>query len=107
MSEYSAFFAQDFAARCRDLLSHFYQPAKARDREVTLLLAVAAAGLVVPLERLMPSNRQPQLDRLSHQPESAQLKVRLNELVADSTLMGGSAGAWRGGHPPRNGEAPC
>ena len=58
MSEYSAFFAQDFASRCRDLLRDFYQPAKAKDREVTLLLAVAAAGLVVPLERLL-SKGQP------------------------------------------------
>ena len=57
MSNYSSFFAQDFAVRCHDLLRHFYRPAKAKDREVTLLLAVAAAGLVVPYERPQRDHR--------------------------------------------------
>ena len=65
MSNHSNFFAQDFAARCADLLAHFYRPAKARDRELTLLLAVAAAGLVIPRERLSDSKGQPLLDRPS------------------------------------------
>jgi len=92
MSEYSAFFAQDFASRCHDLLWHFYEPAKARDREVTLLLAVAAAGLVAPLERLIPSRGQPPLDRIVRRQESAQLEARLTESIATSALFDHSAG---------------
>src|SRR5437867_2556278 len=52
MSAYSTRFAVDFAERCKDVLEFYYPPAKNEGREVTLLLVLAAGGLVVPYERL-------------------------------------------------------
>lgn len=97
MSEYSDPFAKDFASRCRDLLDHFYAPARARDREVTLLLAVAAAGLVVPYERLLKTNGQPPLDRQRHQSASVELRQVLNKTLGESDLLDSTRDAWQGG----------
>lgn len=97
MSGYSEFFAQDFASRCRDLLDHFYAPAKAKDREVTLLLAVAAAGLVVPYERLSPLKGQAPLDRQRYQSASDQLLLLMKETVGESQMVPSRRGTWQGG----------
>lgn len=51
MTAYRNFIA-DFPVRCTEILSTFYDVAKTNDREVTLMLAVAAAALIVPYERL-------------------------------------------------------
>lgn len=97
MSNYSSFFAQDFAARCADLLKHFYCRAKAKDRDVTLLLAIAAAGLVVPLERLSESSAQPPLDRPSFEAEASELRALLGKTLADSEMVDVTPGVWGGG----------
>lgn len=97
MSNYSAPFAQDFAARCQDLLRNLYRPAVDRDREVTLLLAIAAAGLVVPYERLSGAVDQPVMDRQAHQAETRALKKLLGETLGASRLIGPTLRDWAGG----------
>jgi hypothetical protein len=66
MSNYNNF-VQDFPKRCDELLCHFIKPASGRDREVTLMLAVASAGFVIPFERLRqptdPQRQHPARDR--------------------------------------------
>lgn len=73
MSNYDDFFAQDFAGRCAELLNALAEPAQAIHREVTFLLTMAAAGLVVPHERLDGGSRQPTLDRKRYKTASDQL----------------------------------
>jgi hypothetical protein len=51
MSDYSNFIS-DFPNRLSQVLDLFEGPARVEGREVTLLLAVAAAGLTIPYERL-------------------------------------------------------
>jgi hypothetical protein len=45
-------YVQDFPSRSRDLLNEFSLSARALNKEVTLLLAVATPCLIVPYERL-------------------------------------------------------
>jgi hypothetical protein len=51
MSAYSDFIV-DFPTRCLELLQYFEPQAKARDREVTLLLMAASSAFIIPYERL-------------------------------------------------------
>ena len=51
MSDYENLI-QDFPGRCNDILTAFVKQAKNIDREVTLMLAVVSASLVIPYERL-------------------------------------------------------
>ena len=51
MSEYENLI-QDFPQRCKNILEAFVKQAKEMDREVTLMLAVVSASLVIPYERL-------------------------------------------------------
>jgi hypothetical protein len=45
-------FVKDFPQRCRRVLREYGKSAEKRDLEVTLLLTVASAALVIPYERL-------------------------------------------------------
>jgi hypothetical protein len=45
-------FTQDYPERCRRLLSLNFKNAKQNGLEVTLLLSIAASGLIVPYARL-------------------------------------------------------
>ena len=51
MSEYSSY-VSDFPARCAEILDKFQFPANRMGREVTLLLSITSAGLIIPHERL-------------------------------------------------------
>jgi len=51
MSEYVNLI-QDFPQRCTSILETFVKQAKDMDREVTLMLAIVSASLVIPYERL-------------------------------------------------------
>jgi hypothetical protein len=63
MSSYSDFLAQDFGLRCHELMKRFFPSSQEAEREVTFLLAIAAAGLIIPHERLSQRSDQPPLDR--------------------------------------------
>lgn len=85
VSSYGKFFAQDFGERCRDLLA-LLPEGRRHKREVTLLLAIAAAGLVIPHERLSydsgdPEGRkgQPGMDRDRFRLQGQQLRDELDK----------------------------
>ncbi len=96
MSEYRDF-VHDFASRCRDVLREFMEPARARDREVTLLLMAAAGGFVVSYERLhdRQSFPQPPLDRQRYAAAGEKLAGILEEQIGASCLLRGQY-SWRG-----------
>lgn len=45
-------FVTDFPDRCADILARYEEQASSDDREVTLMLCIAATGVTFPLERL-------------------------------------------------------
>ena len=49
-------FVRDFPKRCKDLLDDYETDARGKDREVTLLIAVATSAFTIPFERLRPSS---------------------------------------------------
>ncbi len=53
-------FIKDFPERCRDILERYESDALSGGREVTLTLAMAASGFVVPYERLRHKRLRPQ-----------------------------------------------
>jgi hypothetical protein len=61
MSSYSDFI-QDFPTRSIEILDLFSGLAKENNREVTLMLAIAAIGFTIPFERLKSTNH-PSIDR--------------------------------------------
>jgi hypothetical protein len=89
-------FVHDFPRRCRDILEAFETQAAARNREVTLLLAVASAGLVVPYERVAAHGAHPSGDRENFPATAAGLSQALLTRLADTSLAG-ELGAWRFG----------
>ena len=74
-------FIKDFPSRSLDLLTNFHPKAVDMDREVTLLLSVAATGLTFPFERL----RKPP-DGISH--PSGDRKTHTRALGKFSNLSG-------------------
>jgi hypothetical protein len=109
LSEYRDF-VHDFPLRCHDLLKTFEPGAKLRDREVTLLLAVASAGLVVPYERLRPDRPHPSGDAQRFSQAAAALAEELDKtlerflgeasarewLVGTTSDLNGPPDAWSG-----------
>lgn len=97
MSEYRDF-VHDFASRCQEVLQAFLQPARSRDREVTLLLMAAAGGFVMSYERLRDDQGfpQPPIDRHRYAAAGQELARILEERIAASPLLQGQD-SWRGG----------
>ena len=97
MSEYKDF-VRDFAGRCRDVMEAYLEPARARDREVTLLLMTAASGFVISYERMRDSQgfSQPNLDRERYAGARNKLRAILDERILESRLTN-SQESWRGG----------
>lgn len=95
MSAYSNY-VQDFPWRCNQLLEHFLPRAEEEiGREVTLMLAVATAGLLVPFERLRKSsNRHPSGDRQRFNEATQQLGTLLTKPFLSSELWKGPADRW-------------
>jgi hypothetical protein len=92
MSSYSEFLAGDFGSRCHDLMKRFFPSSQKAEREVTFLLAIAAAGLVIPHERLLQSDRQPPLDRKQFRSAREKLDRCLERRLADVVHC-----QWKGG----------
>jgi hypothetical protein len=51
MSSY-ALFIKNFPDRCNHLLTTYYHSAKTTDTELTLMIAIASSGFIIPYERL-------------------------------------------------------
>jgi hypothetical protein len=82
MGAYSNFI-QDFPERCRRLLSKHYVASKAAGIEVTLTIAVATSGLIVPFERLRVDDPKLQFEEAE---KLAQARKQTNALRGRSFL---------------------
>ncbi len=97
MSSY-ANFIRDFPNRCLDILKNYEKDAYIRDREVTLMLAIATAGFVVPFERLRPSSENldhPSGDREKFKDAADKFKEILNFPFIRSKLWNGDVRSWK------------
>lgn len=86
MSAYKNF-VQDFPKRCGSLLSGFEKQAVYNNCEVTLLLAVATTGLIVPYERLS-KKAHPSQDVERFAAAREKLNIELEKKCSES-------GIWR------------
>lgn len=93
-------FVEDFPHRCREILNFAWKPALFKGREVTLMLMVASAGLVVPYERLKPDG-----DKFKHLSEdnkrfsaaADQLRTLLEQPFLSSEVWNQSVSTWHYG----------
>lgn len=92
MSSYSDFLAQDFGSRCNKLMERFFPCSQKAECEVTFLLAIAAAGLVIPHERISQKGHQPLLDRKRFASCKKELEGCLGKRLADVVDC-----PWKGG----------
>ena len=97
MSNYRSI-AIDFPSRIADLLTTFEESAVAQGREVTLLLALAASAITVPIERLEKSH--PSHDR-SALPELADLitQLKTESFLGSQLWPGTDPKSWCFGGP--------
>ena len=98
MSSYSNFI-QDFPSRCLDILKKYEKHAITHNREVTLMLAIATAGFVIPFERLRPpyseDSDHPSRDREKFSKARNELERILDVSFVDSTLWNKKdVGSW-------------
>src|SRR5271166_3508715 len=91
MTEYKNFI-QDFPGRCRDILDIAGKPALSRGREVTLAIMVAAAGFVVPYERLTVGH--PSGDSKRFVGAAEKLKLLLDQPFTSSVLSNKMSSTW-------------
>jgi hypothetical protein len=98
MSAYDDF-VHDFPTRCKDLLTAAARDAAAMEREVTLSIMTAAAGFLVPFERLNPNvkHEHPALDRQRHPEIAGKLDDLLNERFLNSCLWNSTPSTWKAG----------
>ena len=87
-------FIQDFPTRCCEILDRYKGPALLDGREVTLTLAIATSGLVVPFERLCPQERSPYYDRYDYTKAASQFDRLCIENFLSSQLWKEDVGSW-------------
>lgn len=93
-------FVQDFPTRCKDVLKLAESRAIHQGREVTLLLVVASAAIIVPYERLRKDGQfpHPSSDRDKFTQASAKLDALLNCKFLGSALWNQEdARSWKYG----------
>jgi len=96
MSNYTNFI-KDFPNRCLDILSKYESMARIENREVTLLLGIATAGLIIPFERLRPPTdnlTHPGKDRQNCQAATDEFERTLKLPFLGSSLWSGDPAAW-------------
>ena len=89
-------FIQDFPTRCCKMLNRYGHDAQSHGREVTLTLAMAASGLVVPFERLRPWKKlpPPYQDRSNYLEAVLQFDNLLKEKFLSSRLWKKGVSSW-------------
>lgn len=88
-------FIRDFPTRCYEILDKYENDARSRGREVTLMLAIATSGLVVPFERLRPrTEKTPYHDRSNYTQAVSQFDGLLEENFLGSQLWKSDVGSW-------------
>lgn len=88
-------FISDFPSRCIGLLDLFESKAARNDCEVTLLLAIACAGLVIPLERI-DNERHTERQPLSPETQCKWDKIKCKAFLS-SDLWKSDADSWKYG----------
>ena len=94
-------FIQDFPKRCCEILDKYEADALSGGREVTLTLAMAASGFVVPYERLRPRPQEgepPYPDRGIYEQAASQLDSLLKEKFLGSCLWKEEVSSWSFGN---------
>ena len=87
-------FIQDFPTRCCEILDQYETDALSRGREVTLMLAMAASGFVVPFERLCPQEGSPYYDRRDYTKAASQFDRLCVKNFLNSELWKENVGSW-------------
>lgn len=94
MSNYRCF-VQEFPQRCQSILRWATKPAVNQDREVTLMLMAASAGIVMPYERLKEAGAfGAHQDRSLFPDASSRLDQLLSGDFIDSDLCEGGMNSW-------------
>ncbi len=96
MSSYSNFI-EDFPSRCLDILETYEKQSRTRNREVTLMLALATAGFLIPFERLRPPSENlnhPSGDRERFQEAKDGFEKILDAPFLGSELWKQDVGSW-------------
>ncbi|WP_419938666.1 hypothetical protein [Candidatus Palauibacter sp.] len=99
MSAYSSY-VRDFPFRCGEILEEFRLPALRRGRDVTLLLSISTAALIIPYERLGTPNAtsHPLRDRDRYPKAARQYEELLDKPFLSSPLWGREeVSTWRKG----------
>lgn len=91
-------FISDFPSRCNEILSDYERKATFRGLEVTTMIAIASAGLIIPYERLKKSDH-PSGDRSRFKRASERFDGLGRGNFLDDFLEGDS-GSWRYGEIP-------
>ena len=87
-------FIKDFPKRCCKILDRYESDALSGGREVTLTLAMAASGFVVPYERLCPQEGAPYYDRCKYTKAASQFDRLCGENFLSSQLWKEDVGSW-------------
>jgi hypothetical protein len=100
MSKYENFI-QDYPARLAKILDNQYESAKNQGLEVTLMLAIASSGLIVPFERLRDSKNgsaeHPTEDRKHYVGAAKKFDKTLGRPFLKSILWPRETGSWKRG----------
>lgn len=89
-------FVSDFPMRCLEVLKIAEKQARLEQREVTLILMVASAGLVIPYERLSDKKDHPTGDPKKYEKAAEKLDSLLKQKFLSSSLSKGT-GKWKAG----------
>ena len=88
-------FVQDFPTRCCEIFDQYENDALSSGREVTLTLAMAASGFVVPYERLQPQEGEPPYpDRGIYEQAASQFDDLLKEKFLGPRLWKEGVSSW-------------
>ena len=90
-------FIKDFPSRCNDLLSDFSRLAEYRGREVTLMLSLAASGLIIPYERLKAGSEHPSSDRRIFEEAAKEIDKLSETPFLGSAFWNSNPDSWRFG----------
>lgn len=91
MSEYRNF-VQDFPKRCSKLLDRYEKTSRFAGLEVTMMIAIAAAGFTIPYERLRSNH--PFEDKKRYEKSAEMLEQLKKERFLSSRLTIGTDRTW-------------
>jgi len=98
MSNYTNYI-KDFPSRCQDILKRYEKQSNLLGREVTLMLAIATSGFIIPLERLKPGSEHshPSRDRDKHRDAQKEFDKLWDSKFCGSRIWGKDPGSWKCG----------